>query len=782
MPNPEQESDFADSRQPMMIDWRRQLHILWERRSLLLLTAGAVISLTIFWLWRQTPIYEATAQILVESETMKVLNIQDVVSTDARDLQYINTQVKILQSPTLIRQAAEAMKLAEDPRFFLQKLPPTTACGKAVAQCRTSINILLSRVADILKPSEDPRLHSKQLPSTPDLAEALGACLTITADRTSRLITIRASHRVPDLTAQLANGLAKEFIHENLNRRLSASLETATWLQQQAEEIKPKLAKSEAAMQEYREVNHAVSLEDRQNIVVDKLKALSADLTQAHTERLATEAEWNTIQAALTNGRPVITIPLIAADVQVKVLQTQLNDKMIALASQRERYKADYPTVVTAQAELRELTQKLLAAGTTAVEAAQGKYQLAKSKEKSLATALQEQEQQALKLDRILTGYSTLKRNAETDRQLYDSIVIRMKETSVAGKLETSNTRLVDPATPPKSPSHPRKSRILLAGTMMGLMVGVVLCFLTEYLNEKIKSYEDLESLGVAVLGVVPRVQFGSTNAGACLTQTDPQSFAAEHFRDLRASLVLSSQSKQAKVLLVTSTIPGEGKTFITTNLSAVFSHSGERTLIIDADLRNPNQHRSFDVTSDNGLSGYLGSNIAFETIVQPTNVPNLDIIPAGRVPANPHELLGSPRMQELLADLRQRYDRILIDTPPVSAVSDALILLPKTDGVLFVVQFGTVTRDFIVRTLQKLHNCNANLLGAVLNNVELKRYRYYYPYHGRYTERYAVSGSGEVSGQQSAVGSQKTDGRGQRSVVRRPGTEDQGPRTKDSA
>jgi len=762
MLNPEQESDFADSRQPMMVDWRRQLHILWERRSLLLVTAGAVISLTLLWLWLATPIYQATAQILVESETMKVLNIQDVVSTDARDLQYVNTQVRILQSPTLMRQAAEAMKLSDDPRFLLKKLPPTTALGKAVAKCLTGTTELLRRLGNILKP-EDLRCFPKKLPPTTDLAEELDKCLTITADRTSRLITIRASHRVPDLTAQLANGLAEEYIHENLNRRLTASLETATWLQQQAEEIKPKLAKSEATLLEYREANHAVSLEERQNIVVDKLKALSADLTQAHTERLAAEAEWKTIQAALTNGRPIITIPLIAADTQVKALQAQLNEKQVALASQRERYKAEYPTMVTAQAELRELTERLAAAGTASVEAAHGKYQLAKSKEDSLATALQEQEQQALNLDRILTGYNALKRNAEADRQLYDSIITRMKETSVAGKLETSNTRLVDPATPPRLPARPRKLLVLALGTILGLMGGVFLCFLTEHLNEKIKSYEDLESLGVAVLGVVSKVQFGSTNTGVCLTQTEPQSLAAEHFRDLRASLVLSSQSKQAKVLLITSTIPGEGKTFITTNLSAVFAHSGERTLIVDADLRNPNQQRSFAVPSDNGLSAYLGSNIAFETIVQPTNVPNLDIIPAGRVPTNPHELLGSSRMQELLAVVRQRYDRILIDTPPVSAVSDALILLPKTDGVLFVVQFGTVTRDFIVRTLQKLQNCNANLLGAVLNNVELKRYRYYYPYHGRYTERYAVSGSGEVRGQTGDSGQQSAN-QGQRS------------------
>ena len=698
MPYPEQESDFADSPLPMMIDWRRQLHILWERRWLLFLTAAAFISLTLLWLWRQTPTYQATAQILVESETMKVLNIQDVVSTDTRDLQYVNTQVQLLRSHALLCDAAESMKLATDPQFIGTLTPGV------------------------------------------DLALVLEKHLTVSAERNSRLIKISASHRLPELAAKLANGVAAEYIRGNLNRRLATSLEAATWLRQQADDIKPKLTKSETALQEYREANHAVSLEERQNIVVDKLKALSATLTQAHTDRLAAEAEWNTVQSALTNGHKAIEIPMIAANDQVKLLQGQLNEKQIAVASQRERYKAEYPTMVTARAELHELTEKLTAASMAAVNATEAKFQVAMAKEESLAKALQEQEQQALNLDRILTGYSSLKRDTEADRQLYDSIITRMKETSVAGKLETSNTRLVDPATPPKFPARPRKLIALVLGTALGLMSGITLCFLTEHLNVKIKSYEDVESLGVAVLGVVPQVQFGSTNTGVCLTQSEPQSLAAEHFRDLRASLVLGSQSKQAKILLVTSTIPGEGKTFVTTNLSAVFAHSGERTLIVDADLRNPNQHHSFNVTVDRGLSAYLGSNIAFETIVQSTNVPNLDIIPAGRVPINPHELLGSARMQEFFTIVRQRYDRILIDTPPVSAVSDALILLPKVDGVLFIVQFGTVTREFIARTLQKLRTCNANLLGAVLNNVELKRYRYYYPYHGRYTERYSQS------------------------------------------
>ena len=726
-----------DTLPPQMLDWRSQLQVLRERRWLLLSTAGAIIVLTLFWLGRATSQYEATAQILIESETAKILNIQDVISSEARDLQSINTEVKILQSPTLMRQAAETMKLAEDPRFVLKELPPTTALGKAAAQCLTSATELWRRMTDLLQPAADPRLLPKKVPASTDIGKALAGCLTIHADRNSRLITITAVHRAPDMAAQLANGLAEEYIRGNLNRRLSASLEAVTWLHEQAEEIKPKMAKSELALQEYRETNHAVSLEERQNIVVDKLKALSASLTQAHTDRLAAEVEWKAIQTALANKITVTMIPLIAADTQVKVLQTQLNGNEIALSSLRERYKADYPAIVAARAELREVTEKLAVAGTAAVSAAQEKYQIAKSKEDSLATALQEQEQQALKLDRILTGYSALKRNAETDQQLYQSIMTRMKETSVAGKLATSNSRLVDPAVPPKAPASQRTLLKLLAGSMFGLMAGIALCLLVEQRHKKIKCTEDLESLGVAVLGVVPRVRPAPANEHSYLSEESPYALEAEHFRDLRACLMLSSQAVQPKVLLVTSTIPGEGKTFVTANLSAISAHSGERTLLVDMDFYNKALQRVFALPDGPGLADFLGSKAALETVVLRTKIPNLDIIPAGRTPGNPQELLGSPRMRELLVCARQKYDRILIDSAPLGAVSDALMLLPQMDGVVFVVQFGTAERDFIQRTLQKLQACHAPLTGAVLNNVDLKKYQYCFPYEGRYTEQY---------------------------------------------
>jgi capsular exopolysaccharide synthesis family protein len=692
---PEEQSSTYYSVQVAPVTWRTNLHSIWDRRWLWLTVTLAAVAAAYYWVSRQEPVYRASALVLVESETMKVLNIQDVLSTDTRDLQYVNTQVKLLQSQALIRSAAEAMKLAED-RSFLDSLPPDA-----------------------------------------DLVRELEKRLSIAAERNSRLIRISATHRSPPMAARLANGVAEEYIRQNRNRKMSASMEAVTWLQQQAEEIKPKLAKSEAAMSEFRQANHAVSVEERQNIVVDKLKEINVALTRANAGRLVAENEWNLVETAMKGGRKPIEITLVADTEQVKGLLQKLADRQVALATLRQRYKEEYPSVMAAQAELKETQEKLVAACDAAIRAIREKHQLAKVKEDDLKAALHEQEEEALKLDRTLTAYNALKRNAEADRALYDSILTRIKETSVASKLETTNVRLVDPAMPPKLPSGLRKLFVLGIGAVFGLVTGALLCLFVERLSDKIKNYHDIESLGMRLVGLVPRVRPAPDRKDCCVVSKDPHSMVAEHFRDLRTNIAFDPRSKDAKVILVTSTIPGEGKTFIATNLGAVFANASERTLIVDADLRNPNQQHPFGLSGKDGLATFLEMKATLDAVVQPTSIANLDLVTFGHLPRNPQELIGSERMKEFMDNARQRYDWIVIDTPPISVVSDALTLLPHADAVLFVMRFNNVTRDFLLRSLGKLKEFNAPVLGVALNAVDFKKYHYYYPYHGRYSKYY---------------------------------------------
>ena len=677
---------------PHRLSWRQYLVVLIEHRWVALATFLSMILFTVVWTYRQTPIYRATATIQVDSETMKVLNIQDVLSPDMRDDQYINTQVIMLRSRTLCEQVVQALQLDKNPGFL------ATAGG------------------------------------TGDLAGTLQECLTIQPVRGSRLIDIHVDYPDPAVTASLANGVAEQFIKQNLDRKMAASMDAARWLRQQADEYKAKVEKSEAALAQYRQHTQSVSLEERQNIVVDKLKELNAAVTQAEKARLAAEAEWNSVKTLLDAGRKPIDIPVIASDPKVSALRQQLSEKQISLAVLRERYREQHPAMMAVQTEVNEITGKIEAACADTVNALQSQYLMAKAKEDSLQQALKEQERQALEMDSKQPDYNSLKRNAEADRQIFETILTRMKETSIAGKLESNNIRLVDPVQVPVSPFKPNKGRNFVIGTILGLGAAIGLSFLMNSFDDRIKSYGDVESLGLPLLTGVPHFELTDGSQNGRVVQVDPHSISAEAFRNLRASLSLRPDVNAANPLLVTSTAPGEGKSVVSANLAIAFAANKQRTLLIDCDLHHPAQHKVFPTNFNKGLSLYLIDHLKLRDVVQSTDIPNLDVLPAGDVPPNAPELLASDRMRDLIREACKEYDRVIIDSPPVTAVSDPLVLLPYVQGVIYVIGFSKIGREIVSRSMQKLRECGAPLAGVVMNNIDQQLHGYYYyPYKYSY-------------------------------------------------
>jgi succinoglycan biosynthesis transport protein ExoP len=670
--------------------WRQHLVVLVEHKWLSLAAFLTVMITSVVWTYRQIPIYRATATIQVDSDTMKVLNIQDVLSSDTRDEQYVNTQVQIMQSRTLCEQVVQAQHLDKNPAFL------ATAGG--------------------------------------DPAGALQACLYIEPVRASQLIDIHADHPDPEVAALLANGVAQQFIKQNLDRRMTASTDAVRWLREQADEYKAKLEKSEGALAEYRQRSQAVSLEERQNIVVDKLKELSGAATQAQKARLAAEADWMGVKKLLDEGRNVIDIPAITSNPKVAALRQQLNEKQVTLAVLRERYRDQHPQIVAVQTELKAITGKLTSACKDAVNTLQSDYSRAKANEEGLQHALKQQEQEALEMDSKQTDYNTLKRNAETDRQIYDNIIMRMKETSVAGKLESNNIRLVDPVQVPGAPFKPRKTRNFAMGIILGLGAAFGLSFLMNSFDDKIKTYDDIDSLGLPLLTGVPRIELTDGSQNGRVLQLDPHSISAEAFRNLRASISLRPEINSAKPLLVTSTAPGEGKSVVSANLAIAFAANKQRTLLIDCDMHHPVQHKVFRSNPDKGLSLYLSNHSKLQDVAQPTDIPYLDVLHVGNVPLNAPELLASDRLRELIEEACKQYDRVIIDSPPVTAVSDPLVLLPHVQGVLYVIGFGKVSREVVSRSMQKLRECGAPLVGVVMNNIDLELHGYYYyPYKYSY-------------------------------------------------
>ena len=373
-------------------------------------------------------------------------------------------------------------------------------------------------------------------------------------------------------------------------------------------------------------------------------------------------------------------IPAIANNPEVASLRQRLKEKQIQMAVLRERYKPQHPAMIALQTELNETEQKLAIACNEGLEGIKATFLL-------------------------------------------------------ASRLESSNIQLVDPVRPPAKPFKPNKQRNVMTGVFVGLLSGIGLSLLAHSADGRIRTYEDVDALGLPLLSGVPHMKRGKSRS-LPVVQTDPHSIGAEAFRNLRASLKLQPRARTATTLLVTSTAPGEGKSLVAANLSIAFASNNERTLLIDADMYHPVQHQLFHAPFENGLSRFLTNSVPLEEIIQKTAIANLDVITVGELPHNPAELLGSARLQRLLQEAGGHYQRIVIDSPPVTGVSDPLVLLPLVQGVIFVIGFGKIRREIVTRTMQRLRECEAPLLGVVLNDIDMQSHaHYYYPY--RYSYNY---------------------------------------------
>jgi len=408
---------------------------------------------------------------------------------------------------------------------------------------------------------------------------------------------------------------------------------------------------------------------------------LGSNIGPVHSRRSGTEGDINDLKAKLDSVTNPALIPAIANNPEVATLRQRLKEKQIQMAVLRERYKPGHPAMMALQTELDQTEQKLAIACNEGLEGIKATFLL-------------------------------------------------------ASRLESSNIQLVDPVRPPGKPYKPNKKRNVMTSVFFGLISGIGLSLLAHSADGRIRTYEDVDALGLPLLSGVPHMKRGKGRQAMPVVQADPHSIGAEAFRNLRASLNLQPRARAATTLLVTSTAPGEGKSLVAANLSIAFASNNERTLLIDADMYHPVQHQLFNAPFEKGLSLFLADSAPLEEIVHKTDIANPDVITGGDNPDNPAELLGSSRLLGLLQEAREQYHRIVIDSPPVTGVSDPLVLLPLVQGVIFVVGFGKIRREIVTRTMQRLRECEAPLLGIVLNNIDLQSHaHYYYPY--RYSYNY---------------------------------------------
>ncbi|MFH1067583.1 MAG: polysaccharide biosynthesis tyrosine autokinase [bacterium] len=707
------------------VDHREIIHALTRWSWVIGLCLLVAVFLALSYLQSAMPIYASKAVVQVEQAQKHVLKIEDIQKEDLRDAELLRTIENNFNSKDLFLRVVLANNLPSNPKF----LPPS----KSPAWWKIPF-----RAIGLMSSSKEAKPLEEK-----DYANRLAEMVKSKLRRGTRLIDVVVEHHDPELAQQLAQSMTKEFERWILEQRSGVSSTAYEFLQAEAERLKAKVQESELALQNYREKSGSVSVEDRQNIVVDKLKELNSKATTASAERLqmAADMEQAFQLVAQSKTEELLAIPSIASDNVVTELQKQLEHEEADFANLQQRYKPKHPKYIQAKSKIAEMKQALLNSAQAALERLKTKYQATTTTEENLKTALKQQEEISLQLSRQMMDYNNFAREAQSDRTMYQSVLDRLKETSVSKGLGEDIVRVVESPPLPAYPVRPKKMLTLAAAIVGGLGLGVLLTFFINSLDTSIRTVDQAEQfLNHPVVGSIPRNPKPLDSTSSLILAHEPESIMAESIRTLRASLSLLGTEDDRRTFLFTSAIPAEGKSFICSNYASSLAMQGLKTLLIDADLRRPTIYKYFDLQHHStGVADYLVGRAKLPELAQATKVENLHVLTAGSRAPNPSELLAASTFANLIKDALASYDRIVIDTAPVNSVSDTLLIARHVQTTCLVVRFGKTPRKAIQRALQSIKQAGAKIGGVVLNYLPARSgfgYYYYYSSNDYYSRK----------------------------------------------
>jgi succinoglycan biosynthesis transport protein ExoP len=700
-------------REPHLYDY---LLILRKHQWLILaflLTVVTIVSIATF---RMRPVYVAKATIEIDRENSNILPFQGAESYDYMlDMDnYIETQSKVLTSETLALQTIRNSGLAGNPEFSSGTPSEAIATGTLANQKRP-----------------------------PEVAAFLGS-LSVKRVPTSHLMEVSFESTDPVFAARVLNAHLENFKAQNIQSRYESTLEATRFLTNQLNELKLTVKQSEDARINYERQNQIWSVDDKSNITTARLADLDKQLTTAQGETLKKQALYEYAKAG-----DVEAVPEIRGDNLLQELEKRRSDLSVQYTEAVNQYGPNFPKVQRLQIQMKETDDQIAKENKAIIIRLESDYREAKQNEELIRQALEQQKAETNNMAEKLVQYNILKRESEADKSLYEGLLTKLKEAGISEGLKSSNIRVVDPAMIPSYPSRPAKARNIALAFLVGLVGGIGLALLREYLDNTVKTPDDVEMLArLPSLAVVPafgdgpakksRMNFfgGSANGQEkrieLVAQHLPKSQMSEAFRALRTALLLSQPDHPPQVILVTSALPREGKTTAAANLAVTLAQLGDKTVLMDADLRKPGVGRLLNLGSGKyaGLSSYLAgvSTLDLVTVPHPA-IPNLAAIPTGPLPPNPADLLSSHRLADAIAELRTKYKFIVIDSPPIMAATDAVILSVQADGVLLVVRSGETPKEAFTRTRDLLISVKSRLLGVVLNAVDASAPDYYYSY-----------------------------------------------------
>jgi capsular exopolysaccharide synthesis family protein len=691
--------------QPAHRSFQDYVLILRERFWYIIVVFLVVFSSSLVFTLSRTKLYQSTATLQIYRRDPTIMQVQAVMDNDIRSVEDLNTQVKILESGAIIQKVADRITGAELKRF----LAPYEEAGGGDP---LSVNAILA-------------LNRKVAPQ-----------------RLTLIVFVQYTHPDREIAARVANLFVDEYITYNARIRIDESMKAVEDLKVRVDQQRRKVDELATNLQAYRAKNNLISLDEGKDIVTEKLKALNMLVTQTSARLSEAEIRLKQVRERREAGGDPTELTFIASQPLITQLQQKLSAQKIEIAQLRERYRGKHPRMIEVVNSAQQIQRELDNAIRSAEASIESEYQTALRNDRETRAQLAAQEAESLAIDRYGVEYDNMARDLRINEQILQTIIGRTRETSMTSTIETQNARIVDHARPAKEPISPKVTLNLGLGFFGGLGLGLAFAFFVAYIDDRVKSSFDIEGVvGLPLIGVIPQIKRMEQPDKAQIVANNADRQVAEAFLTLHSSLRLKDGSKNAKCLLTTSTIPGEGKSFLTTNLALTFAAHGERVVIVDCDLRKPNIHKSFRVENLRGVIDVCGGTSTIDEVVLRNVQPNLDVIPAGGRAKNPTHILNSKSFELMISELRKRYDRVFVDTPPLAAVSDALIVLPLVDGSLFTILFNKVRRKAAQFSARKLLDANVPCFGAVLNGLNLAVSGYYYAqyYDKSYKDYYVV-------------------------------------------
>ncbi len=715
---------------------REYLRVLLKRKWIIIACVVGIFAVVAIASLRQTPVFDAVGRIAVNKADSNLITFKDSVPVmDYYDPTDLDTEARILQSDLLALQVIRQLNLDKRSEYGGQTTPQPNLVADPLQNDSKRTTALLGGFKGNLKVSLIPN---------------------------TRIIEIHYRSTDPTLAANVVNALAATYVEQNFKTKFESTMQASDWLSKQLVDLQMKVETSQEKLVRYQKEHEIFGIDEKQNIITQKLDELNKELTSAESDRMQKEAIYRMTQtgdpdavASAVASDPVVTHADTGSSPLLDKLYKQQADLKIQVAELSTQFGPSYPKVAQLNNQNKEIDRQIQVETRKAVDHLRGQYQTALQREAMLREALQKQKQEANRLNENAIDYTLLKRDVDSNRQLYEGLLEKLKQAGVTAGLRSNNFRIVDAARSPNGPVEPNIPRNLLFALVLGITSGVGLAFLLEGMDNTVRTTEQaqmisaLPSLGMIPLGSKSRNNGNGTNRLALtsskevvelVTQMRPQSQMAESYRALRTSLLLSSLGAPPKVIMVTSARPQEGKTTTAINSAIVLAQKGVRVLLVDADLRRPSVHKTLGMGPRSGLSNVLTGNATLEQAIAPSPIlPNLFVLAAGSPPPNPAELLASSNMKDVLNELREQFDHVVIDTPPTLSVTDAVVLSPRVDAIILVIRSGQTTKQALRRARDILMQVNAHVTGVLLNAVDLTSpdYYYYYEYQGKYSQYY---------------------------------------------